>query len=348
MSARLADPRLVPLIGEFLNTYLPVVRRRDEDTVRSYRTSVNLFLDYLRQERGVALAAITPADLCPESLTGFMDWLRETRGNAAPTINHRLSDVRGLCHYAESRGVLDRLAYELVREVSAVPDDRATEFTWLETDEVCAVLEAVASNEKGLRDNFMLSLLYESGGRIGEVLALRVSDLAPAKGGTVDVHFYGKGKKHRRTPLSQEIWDRFREYSDEYLPGAAPSDLVFYVEQHGKRHEMSHDNVEKMLKKCEGALRSGGLPELQHLHTHLFRRSRAMHLYQSGVPLPTISEWLGHSRIETTKFYAKVTELMKRDALGKLAESDHAVFKSDVAFKYADDDETLRRLYGIR
>ena len=348
MTPQLADRRLVALIGEFLNTYLPVVRRRDDDTVRSYRTSVNLFLDYLKQERGVALAAVTAADLSQENVAGFADWLKKTRGNAAPTINHRVSDVRGLCRYAESRGVLGRVEYELVREVSAVPDDRAVEFTWLETSEVRAILEEVSGNAMGLRDNFLLSLLYESGGRIGEVLSLTVGDLEPTRGGEVDVHFYGKGKKHRRTPLSSEALGRFREYSDEYLPGAGPSDLVFYVRRHGERHVMSHDNVEKMLRKCEGRLREGRLPELQHLRSHLFRRSRAMHLYQAGVPLPTIQEWLGHSRIETTRFYAKLTELMKRDALKKLSESDQAVFKTDVAFKYADDDETLRRLHGIR
>ena len=38
MSSQLADRRIVPIIGDFLNTYLPVVRRRDDDTVRSYRT----------------------------------------------------------------------------------------------------------------------------------------------------------------------------------------------------------------------------------------------------------------------------------------------------------------------
>lgn len=348
MSARPADPRLVLLIGEFLNTYLPVVRRRSERTVESYRTSVNLFLDYLRQERGVTLASITAADLGQGSLTGFMDWLRDARGNAAPTINHRLSDVRGLCRYAESRGVLDPVAYELVREIREVPDDRAEEFTWLEPGEVRAVLEQVAGNTKGQRDNLMLSLLYESGGRIGEILSLTVGDLRPTGDGAVDVHFFGKGNKHRVTPLSSEAWGRYEAYASSHLSGAKPSDLVFYVTQHGKRHEMSRDNVEKILKKCEGELRKGGLPGLQHLHTHLFRRSRAMHLYQAGVPLPTVSEWLGHSQMETTRFYAKLTEMMKRDALEKLAESDQAVFKSDIAFKYADDDEALRRLYGIR
>jgi len=73
-----------------------------------------------------------------------------------------------------------------------------------------------------------------------------------------------------------------------------------------------------------------------------------MHLYEAGVPLPTISDWLGHSSIETTRFYAKVTEMMKRDALKKLSDGDEAVFASDVAFKYASDEDMLKRLCGLR
>jgi hypothetical protein len=73
-----------------------------------------------------------------------------------------------------------------------------------------------------------------------------------------------------------------------------------------------------------------------------------MHLYQAGVPLATISDWLGHSRIETTRFYAKLTELMKREAVDKLAEGPNAVFDPLVTFKYADDEEVLRRLCGLK
>ena len=110
---------------------------------------------------------------------------------------------------------------------------------------------------------------------------------------------------------------------------------------------MSKDNVSRILADCEKAIRKGR-PELIHLHSHLFRRSRAMHLYQAGVPLPIVSEWLGHSNIETTSFYAKVTAEMKRDALHKLSESDKSVFKDDVAFKYAGDEEMLKRLCGLK
>ena len=66
-----------------------------------------------------------------------------------------------------------------------------------------------------------------------------------------------------------------------------------------------------------------------------------MHLYQAGLPLPTISEWLGHSNIEMSRFYVKVTEAMKKEAPHKLSDSDSSVFKDDVVFKYANDEDTI-------
>ncbi len=146
------------------------------------------------------------------------------------------------------------------------------------------------------------------------------------------MHFYGKGNKHRITPLSAEIWKQFTDYVEKYLPEKEPEALLFFTWRNGKRNKMSSNNVSRILKDCETEIRKVN-PGLIHLHSHMFRRTRAMHLYQAGVPLPTISEWLGHSSIETTRFYAKVTEEMKRDALHKLSDSDKSLFKEDVAFK---------------
>ncbi len=73
-----------------------------------------------------------------------------------------------------------------------------------------------------------------------------------------------------------------------------------------------------------------------------------MHLYQAGVPLPTISEWLGHSNIEMARFYAKVTVKMKREVMHKLCEGDKSVFKDDVAFKYVGNEDMIKRLCGLK
>ena len=110
---------------------------------------------------------------------------------------------------------------------------------------------------------------------------------------------------------------------------------------------MSSDNVSRILAGCETEVRKSN-PDLVHLLSHLFRRTRAMPLYQAGVPLPTISECLGHSNIETTRFYAKATEEMKREALHKLSDSDRSVFKDDVVFKYANDEDAIKRLCGLK
>ena len=162
-----------------------------------------------------------------------------------------------------------------------------------------------------------------------------------------DVHFYGKGKKHRITPLSREIWNQFEDYCEKYHPDKTSENLLFYSFRNGPRNKMSSDNVSRIFAGCEEEVRKSN-PDLIHLHSHLFRRTRAMHLYQAGVPLPTISEWLGHSNIETTRFYAKVTEAMKMEALHKLGDSDNSIFKNDVIFKYANDEDTIKRLCGLK
>lgn len=236
------------------------------------------------------------------------EWLKSARNNVAPTINHRLADIRGFCRFLYKKNALSFEEYESIREISDVDDDRVIEFTWLSTDDIYQVLNSVKHNRDAIRDHFLLSLLYESGARINEVLSLKLLDIKKTTNGEADVHFYGKGKKHRITPLSSEIWNQFEIYCEKYHPDKNLYSLLFYSFRNGRRNKMSSDNVSRMLAMCEIEVRKTN-PDLIHLHSHLFRRTRAMHLYQTGVPLATVSEWLGHSNIETTRFYARLPKI---------------------------------------
>ncbi len=92
---------------------------------------------------------------------------------------------------------------------------------------------------------------------------------------------------------------------------------LFYVEQCGVRHPMSDDNVRKFLRRY-GASAKKICPEvLENVHPHLWRHSRAMHLYQHGMALSLISQWLGHSNLETTLVYAYADTEQKRRAIEK-------------------------------
>ena len=341
------DPQLISFLGYFIKVYLPCVRNRDDDTIASYRYSINLFMSYLNSARGLSLLTIKASDFNQKDIVAYMDWLASERNNVATTINHRLSDIRGVCQYLLKKKAITPEAYEEIREIKDIADERIIDFTWLTVDDMTLILNSVQENRDAKRDYFLLSLLYESGARINEVLSLKLRDLKPTTDGEVDVHFYGKGNKHRITPLSKEIWLQFEKYCESYQPERNPDDLLFYSYRNGRKNKMSSDNVSRILSDSEFAVKKTR-PDLIHLHSHLFRRTRAMHLYQAGVPLPTISDWLGHSSIETTRFYAKVTEEMKREALHKLSESDNSVFKKDVAFKFAGNEDMLRRLCGLK
>jgi integrase/recombinase XerD len=71
-----------------------------------------------------------------------------------------------------------------------------------------------------------------------------------------------------------------------------------------------------------------------------------MHLYQAGMPLPLVSEWLGHSQMETSLIYAHADTEMKRAASDKITNAENSVFTNE-KFKYQDDEGTIKKLYGL-
>lgn len=73
-----------------------------------------------------------------------------------------------------------------------------------------------------------------------------------------------------------------------------------------------------------------------------------MHLYRSGMPLPLLSEWLGHAQVDTTrKYYANANTAMKQDAINKATSELNPILQDDKDFDFENDEELLKRLYGL-
>lgn len=80
MRAKAKDPALIRLIGEFLKVYLPSVKNRDQDTIDSYRHSMNVYLQFLQDTKGLTLITVRSCDFCQKNIVSFLVWLREERG----------------------------------------------------------------------------------------------------------------------------------------------------------------------------------------------------------------------------------------------------------------------------
>lgn len=187
-------------------------------------------------------------------------------------------------------------------------------------------------------------MLYDSGCRDQEILDLKLADIQ-LSGDTSILNVVGKGTKFRNIPISKEVTAMYGQYAAIFHPDRKIDDYLFYTTRKDVTGKMSSDNVARFLNVYEKKARKSK-PDMPHLHPHLFRHARAMHLYQAGMPLPLISEWLGHSQLETSMIYAYADTEMKRAAVGKIINEENPVFTNE-KFKYQDDDEMIKKLYGL-
>ena len=203
------------------------------------------------------------------------------------------------------------------------------------------------STRQGIRDQFFMVLLYDTAARVQEMLDLKVCDIRPGK--TPTATLLGKGSKVRTVPLMPETMEHFQNYLNVYHEGEGrySTQPLFYILKHGNRNPMSDDNVRKFLKKY-GDLARKICPEVpENIHPHLWRHSRSMHLYQHGMDLTLLSQWLGHANLETTLIYAYADTEQKRRAIEK-SMGRKVTGGIDIPRFTVSDEDTIKRLYGLK
>jgi integrase/recombinase XerD len=153
---------------------------------------------------------------------------------------------------------------------------------------------------QNLKHKAMLSLLYGSGLRIGELLELKIADINSERM-VVKVR-QGKGKHDRLTLLSANVLKVLRKYFKEYKPK-----YFLFEGQNGGKY--SAGSVRKFLKS---SIRKAKINKVATPHT--LRHSFGTHLLENGVGISHIQKLLGHQNIKTTLIYTHIAN----DALMKI------------------------------
>jgi site-specific recombinase XerD len=309
---------------------------------------MNLLLDFLIKIKGIRLEKITFSTIDYQALADFACWLEDVRGCGASTINHRLSGVRSFFKYV---GALYPVLSVYWHDVSRVPKKKIGKSLTMEfmtEPALKAVLEQPDTTDKrGIRDLFFMVLMYDSAARNSELLNLKIGDFAYGSN-TPCVYLHGKGNKIRAVPLMKKTVDHFHRYKEIYHMNSNSDQYMFYTTRKGMKQQMSDDNVARFIKTY-GTMAKQQCSEVpDRIHPHMFRRTRAMHLYRSGMPLTLLSEWLGHEDPETSLIYSYADTEMKRRAIEKATGGDDPLVTEQTPAMWDGNDEMIRKLYGLR
>lgn len=303
---------LAVYLRAFLAHYLPVQRNASPNTISGYRYAFILLLRYCAQVCKTPVQHLRLEDIDAPLVLAFLEHLERERGASPQTRNHRLAALHSFFRYVQTQAP-EHLPQ--CQRILAIPLRRLSQAdpTYLSPSALAAVLaQPDPSTRKGRRDAVLLSLLYDTGARVQELIDLRVCDVhlaAPAR-----VRLTGKGRKTRLVPLMPSTARLLARYlHEEKLDDPVHAETRLFQNQRGE--PFSRWGIRYLLRRYSEQARATCTDLPERITPHSLRHAKGMHLLQAGNPTIVIRDILGHVDIESTEVYARADLEMKRRAL---------------------------------
>ncbi len=275
------------LVREFL-TYLRIERGLSANTIEAYRRDLERVAAWAQAERQKDLLSLSREDI-----REFLRWMNE-QGLEAKSVARCIVTLRNFFKFLILDGVLKSdptINLETPRSWQTLP-------RFLTIEEVNLLLEQPdVTRDIGVRDRAILEILYATGLRASEVIALRLGDVDLDKGVVICL---GKGSKERLVPLGRSAI----EWVLKYLPirqrwlGQKTSPWLF-ISPRGR--PLTRQALWKLVA------RYGRTAGLGRVMPHMLRHTFATHLLEHGADLRSVQMMLGHSDLSTTQVYTYIT-----------------------------------------
>ncbi|KXG44291.1 site-specific integrase [Tepidibacillus decaturensis] len=299
-------------LTEFLSMYLPRQKNASKNTIASYRDTFKLLIRYCQEQRGIPVEKLNMGMLTHGLIADFLEWIEKERKCSIATRNQRLAAIHSFFRYAQYEEPTGILHFQ---KVIALPVKKAPKPIVAHlTPEAMKLLlsQPDKMTVKGRRDLTLLSVLYDSGCRVQELVDIKVRDVVLSNPAVLILT--GKGNKVRRVPLMKNTLTLLENYIQEnFLDKPWRSDYpLFSNKQHKK---LTKEGVAYIISKYADLARQISTIVPEKVKPHMFRHSKSMHLLQAGVSLIYIRDFLGHEDIKTTEIYAKCDSELKRQAI---------------------------------
>lgn len=296
----------------FLSAYLPGQRNVSKHTILSYRDTFQLLLSFCRDVRRIPVERITLSQIDKGLVEDFLVWLETDRKNSISTHNQRLAALHSFFRYVQFEAPETMLHCQRILGIPFKKKPKPV-ITHLTAEELKVIFDGPdTSRKEGRRDLLLLTLLYDSGGRVSEVTELKVRDVRLESPSTITLN--GKGQKVRYVPIMSKTADLLSVYlREQHLTEHSRLEHPLFFNR--QRRKLTRMGVTYVLDKYVDLARSkcSSIPE--NVTPHSLRHSKAMHLLESGVNLIYIRDLLGHASVMTTEIYARANAEVKRKAL---------------------------------
>jgi site-specific recombinase XerD len=268
-------------------------------TIENYASDLRVFARFFTGSTGEEFQA---SNITPTDIRDFKARQLTVEQRSPATINRRLASLRKFFLWAKAEGLIKEIPTDPVKGVQSTPLAPRS----LEKREVDKLIRAVQKDENK-RNLAILLTLRHTGIRIGELAALRLSDIEISeRKGWLTIRS-GKGSKHRAVPLNADARKAISDYL-EIRPKIADDHL--FISQRGQG--LKEQAVELMVAKYAQAA------GLEGVTPHQLRHSFGKHALDAGVDLVTVSKLLGHTRLDTTARYTTPSQKDLEKAVAKL------------------------------
>ncbi|MFC1908781.1 site-specific tyrosine recombinase XerD [Chloroflexota bacterium] len=283
-------------INSFIN-YLAVEKGFSENTTAAYRNDLYQLAEFAAEE--VSRQSLEPlwTNFSRQGMLSYQLNLKE-RGYVATTLARKMASARSFFGFLVSEGLIET---DPTENMSSPGVGRVLPKP-ISISEVRRLLEQPSklSTAEAKRDSAMLELLYASGMRISELVALDLGDVNTS--GDYYVRCFGKGNKERIVPIYEQVAVTIKNYIDETRPKLArgKTETALFLNARGER--LTRQGFWQKLKEYAKSAELG-----TQISPHTLRHSFATHMLSGGADLRAVQELLGHANISTTQVYTHLT-----------------------------------------
>lgn len=274
-------------------TYLEVEKHYTENTIINYKNDLAEFCIFMEKEGIHQLTSVNFADV-----RLFLTDLHE-RGFARNTVARMISSLRSFYRFLLMEKEVDNNPFQS----TALPKKEHRLPNFLYEEEVAALFRVLdVSTPLGQRNQAILELLYATGIRVSECVALDVHDLDFS---LEHVLVYGKGNKERYVPIGSFAIDALKTYIQDgrvrLLNKNENGSEALFLNYKGNR--LSARSVRTIIKQIvdKASLH-------KNISPHVLRHTFATHMLNAGADLRSVQELLGHAQLSSTQIYTHVTK----------------------------------------